>query len=61
MDSVDKKIIIRCKKCNQRMFDYISGDVHLEMICPRCKRVLVLKNYTEKFLRTRAKNGEHYI
>ena len=61
MDSVDNKIVIRCKKCNQRMFDYISGDVHLEMMCSRCKRVLVLKKYTESFIRRRAKNGEYWI
>ncbi|MBQ2923569.1 MAG: hypothetical protein IJE60_10885 [Tyzzerella sp.] len=61
MDSVDNKIVIRCKKCNQRMFDYISGDVHLEMMCSRCRRVLVMKNYTESFLRAKAKKGEYRI
>ena len=61
MDSVDNKIVIRCRKCNQRMFDYISGDVHLEMMCSRCRRVLVMKNYTESFLRAKAKKGEYRI
>ncbi len=44
MDSTDNRIIIRCRKCNQRMFDYISGDVQLEMKCCRCKRVLVMND-----------------
>ena len=61
MDSTDNRIVIRCRKCNQRMFDYISGDVQLEMKCCRCKRVFVMKNYTESFLRTRSKNGEFKI
>ena len=61
MDSVESKIVIRCRKCNQRMFDYISGDVSIEMKCCRCKRVMVMKNYTESFLRARAKNGEYRI
>ena len=61
MDRVDNRIVIRCRKCNQRMFDYISGDVQLEMKCCGCKRVMVMKNYTESFLRTRAKNGEYRI
>lgn len=61
MDSTDNRIIIRCRKCNQRMFDYISGDVQLEMKCCRCKRVLVMRNYTESFLRARAKDGEFKI
>ena len=61
MDSVENRIVIRCRKCNQRMFDYIAGDVQLEMKCCRCKRVMVMKNYTESFLRTRAKNGEYRI
>ncbi|MBQ2923187.1 MAG: hypothetical protein IJE60_08920 [Tyzzerella sp.] len=61
MDSVDNKIVIRCRKCNQRLFDYISGDVELEMMCSRCKRVLVLRNYTESIIRTRTKNGEYRI
>ena len=58
MDSAENKIVIRCRKCNQRMMDYYSGEVHAEMKCCRCKRVLVLKNYTESFLRAKAKNGE---
>ena len=47
MDSTDNRIIIRCRKCNQRMFDYISGDVNVEMKCCRCKRVMVMKSLDE--------------
>ena len=61
MNSTDNRIIIRCRKCNERMFDYIAGDVQLEMKCCRCKRALVMRNYTEGFLRARAKNGEFKI
>lgn len=61
MDSTDNRIVIRCRKCNQRMFDYVSGDMHIEMKCSRCKRVMVMKNYTEGFLRAKAKNGEYRI
>ena len=61
MDSVENRIIIRCGKCNQRLFDYISGEVNLEIACSRCKRAMVMKNYTESFLRAKAKNGEYRI
>lgn len=53
-----EKIAIRCKECNNRMFDYVSGDMHIEMKCVRCKRVLVLKNYSEDMIRAGAVNGE---
>ena len=43
------------------MFDYISGDVHLEMMCPRCKRVLVLKKITRSYIEVRAESGEYKI
>ena len=61
MGIVDNRIVIRCRKCNQRMFDYIAGDVSIEMKCCRCKRVMVMKNYTESFLRAKVKNGEYRI
>jgi len=61
MESTDTRIIIRCRKCNQRMFDYISGDINIEMKCSRCRRAMVMKNYTESFLKSRAKNGEYRI
>ena len=61
MDSTDNRIIIRCRKCNQRMFDYVSGDMHIEMKCNKCKRVLVMKNYTESIIRANAVKGEYRI
>ncbi len=58
MKKEKEKIIIRCKECNNRMFDYVSGDMHIEMKCARCKRVLALKNYTEDMIRAVAVNNE---
>ena len=57
MNHDEEKIVVRCKKCNNRMFDYVSGDLHIEMKCCKCKRVMVLKNYTEKVIRTKTING----
>lgn len=61
MENADNRIVIRCKKCNQRMFDYISGDVHIEMKCSKCRRVLIMKNYTEDIIKTHAVKGEYRI
>lgn len=61
MENTDNRIVIRCKKCNQRMFDYISGDVHIEMKCSKCRRVLMMKNYTEDIIKTNAVKGEYRI
>lgn len=58
---IEGKIVFRCKACNNRLFDYISGDMHIEMKCTRCKRVMVLKNYTEKLIRVNAKNNTFRI
>lgn len=58
MNSTKDRIVIRCKHCNNRMFDYVAGDMHIEMKCNKCKRVLVMKNYTENVIRAHAKNGE---
>ena len=55
----NKKIEIRCKRnsCNKLFMNYyVTGnDVELnlggfELKCEKCKRVLRLKNYTEKLL-----------
>ena len=61
MERTKEKIVIRCKHCNNRMFDYVAGDMHIEMKCNKCKRVLVMKNYTESMIRANAKNGEYRI
>ena len=58
MNQTKEKIIVRCKCCGNRMFDYVAGDMYIEMKCNRCKRVLVLKNYTEELIRATAVNGE---
>ena len=58
MNQIKEKIVIRCKHCNNRMFDYVAGDMHIEMKCNRCKRVLVFKNFTEEQIRANAINGE---
>lgn len=61
MDCTKEKIVIRCKHCNNRMFDYVAGDMHIEMKCNKCKRVLVMKNYTESMIRANAEKGEYRI
>ncbi len=52
-----EKIEFRCKTCNNRLFDYVSGNMHIEMKCTRCKRVMILKSYTEKIIRNEAIKG----
>ena len=51
-------IEIRCKKCNKLMMEYyMSGDdsaVVLQNIgikCDRCKRVMILKKYSEGMMK----------
>lgn len=57
MDSKER-IIFRCGKCKQRLFDYMAGDMTVEMKCSRCKRVLLLKKYSEALIRRKAVNNE---
>lgn len=54
---MENKIQFRCKKCNKLLFNYISGDLHMEMKCERCKRILVLKKYREKYIGMHSTNG----
>ena len=61
MDSTKEKIVIRCKHCNHRMFDYIEGDMCLEIKCSRCKSTIGVIKFTEDYVRARAKNGEYRI
>ena len=56
--NIDKVIEIRCKKCNKLMMEYfMSGDdsaVVLQNIgikCDRCKRVMILKKYSEGMMK----------
>lgn len=61
-----KKIEIRCKRhnCNRLFMNYyITGkDVELnlegfELKCEKCKRVLRLKNYSERLLIEQSEHG----
>lgn len=62
----NKKIEIRCKRhnCNKLFMNYyVTGkNVELnlegfELKCEKCKRVLRLKNYTERLLIEQSENG----
>ena len=60
-------IEIRCKKCNKLMMEYfVCGDdsaVALQNIgikCDRCKRVMILKKYSEGMMTIRdIRNWQH--
>ncbi len=51
MDSAKEKITIRCKHCNNRMFDYVAGDMCLEIKCSRCKKLIGVIQFTEKYIK----------
>ncbi len=57
MDSTKEKIEIRCKHCNHRMFDYISGEMCLEIRCSKCKTTIGVLRFTEDYVRSNSKNG----
>ena len=40
---IDKRMEVRCKVCNQRLFDYMTGDFLIEIKCSRCKTVNLLQ------------------
>lgn len=50
-------IEIHCFKCNQRIFDYYFGNLGISIKCTRCKRVMLLKKYTEEYIRRSTING----
>lgn len=63
-----QQIELHCKECNQRFFDYIvTGNNEtivlqgISLKCARCKRVLVLKKYTEGILMKHSKNAKFCI
>lgn len=63
-----QQIELHCKKCNQRFFDYlVSGDDEtivlqgITLKCIRCKRVLVLKRYTEGIIKMNSANGKFKV
>ena len=52
------RIEIHCRKCNQRLMDYTLSEKDETIVlqgitikCTRCKRMLVMKKYTEGVLR----------
>lgn len=59
----NSKIEFHCGKCNKRLFDYIAGDmcIEIEMKCERCKRILCLKKYTELQIRKKSINGKFLV
>lgn len=61
-------IELHCKECKQRFFDYmVTGDNEtivlqgISLKCTRCKRVLVLKKYTEGILKKSSENGKFCV
>ncbi len=59
------KIDFRCKRCNQKLMEYtlqfeddnIVLAKGLGMCCHRCKRVFILKKYTEAMVKAQATDG----
>lgn len=45
---IDNRIEVRCRVCNQRMFDYMSGNFLIEIKCGRCKTVNLLQGKLER-------------
>lgn len=61
----EKKIAIKCKHCNQRLFDYVlQGNENeyilqgIRMKCTRCKRILIFNRYTEKMIKDHIAFGD---
>lgn len=64
MEKGKNSIEIRCRECNQRLMDYtlthrddtivIQG---ITVKCTRCKRMLVMKKYTEGILRENSRDA----
>ena len=58
-----------CMKCNQKLMEYIFVDDDdnivlgngLSIACHRCKRVVVLKKYTQSMIKNRTENGNFRI
>ena len=64
MDKV-KVFEIRCKKCNKLMMEYYScgndSIIALQNIgikCGRCKRVMIIKKYTEGMMKENIKENK---
>ena len=61
-------IEIRCKKCNKLMMEYfVCGDdsvvafQNIGVKCDRCKRVTILKKYSEGIMKEHSENGTFRI
>ena len=61
-------IEIRCKKCNKLIMEYfMSGDdnaveaQNIGIKCDRCKRVMMLKKYSEGMMKKHSENGAFKI
>lgn len=61
MEETKEKIAIRCKHCNNRMFDYVAGDMCLEIKCSKCKKLIGVIQFTETYIRSKAINGEYLV
>ena len=53
---IDNKVEVRCSVCNQRLFDYMSGEFLIEIKCSRCKAVNLLQGRRDK-----TRNNKHLI
>lgn len=65
---MEKTIVIRCKKCNQRLCDYtLQEDDTVQVLqgisfkCCKCKRVLMFKKYTEAIIKSGAVAGNYKV
>ena len=63
-----QQIELHCKECNMRFFDYlVTGNDEaivfqgITLKCARCKRVLVLKKYTDGMLKKHSVKGKYRI
>lgn len=68
MFELEKTIVIRCKKCNQRLCDYtLQGNDNIEVLqgisikCCKCKRVLMFKKYTEAIIKHGEVDGNYKV
>lgn len=66
MSDYQEMVEFRCRRhnCNKLLLNYyitgVDSSLHLEGIelkCEKCKRVLRLKNYTEKLLAEQSEKG----
>ena len=46
-------IEVRCSVCNQRLFDYVSGEFLIEIKCSRCKNINRLQGRRDKTQKNR--------